>query len=70
MTLRVGMLSTARINAKLAAGARASERARVVAIASRRLERAEAQARDLGVDKAHGSYDALLADPGVDAVYV
>jgi xylose dehydrogenase (NAD/NADP) len=70
MTLRIGMLSTARINAKLAAGARASSRARVVAIASRQLERAEAQARDLGVEGAHGSYDALLADPGVDAVYV
>ena len=70
MTLRVGMLSTARINAKLAAGARASSRARVVAIASRQLQRAEAQARELGVERAHGSYDALLADPSVDAVYV
>jgi xylose dehydrogenase (NAD/NADP) len=70
MTLRVGMLSTARINAKLAAGARASSRAGVVAIASRQLQRAEAQARELGVERAHGSYDALLADPGVDAVYV
>jgi xylose dehydrogenase (NAD/NADP) len=70
MTLRIGMLSTARINAKLAAGARSSSRARVVAIASRRLERAEAQARELGVERAHGSYEALLADPGVDAVYV
>ena len=40
MTLRIGMLSTARINAKLAAGAHASSRARVVAIASRELERA------------------------------
>ena len=70
MTLRIGMLSTARINAKLAAGARASSRARVVAIASRQLERAEAQARELGIERALGSYEALLGDPGVDAVYV
>jgi predicted dehydrogenase len=64
------MLSTARINAKLAAGARASARAEVVAVASRELARAEAQAAELGVERAHGSYEALLADPGVDAVYV
>jgi predicted dehydrogenase len=70
MTLRVGLLSTARINAKLAAGARESSQAEVVAIASRQLERAEAQARELGVERAHGSYEALLADPEVDAVYV
>ena len=70
MTLRVGLLSTARINAKLAAGARASSRARVVAVASRELARAEAQARELGIERAHGSYEALLADPDVDAVYV
>jgi xylose dehydrogenase (NAD/NADP) len=70
VTLRIGLLSTARINAKLAAGARASSRARVVAIASRELGRAQAQARELGVDTAHGSYEALLADPDVDAVYV
>ena len=38
MTLRIGLLSTARINAKLAAGARASSRARVVAVASRKLQ--------------------------------
>ena len=70
MTLRVGMLSTANINVKLAAGARDSARSEVVAIGSRRLDRAEAQARELGVAKAHGSYEALLADPEVDAIYI
>jgi xylose dehydrogenase (NAD/NADP) len=70
MTLRLGLLSTARINAKLAAGARASSRAEVVAVASRKLERARAQAGELGIGRAHGSYEALLADPGVDAVYI
>jgi xylose dehydrogenase (NAD/NADP) len=68
--LRVGLLSTARINAKLAAGARTTPRVTVVAIASRELARAEAQARQLGVGRALGSYDALLADAAVDAVYV
>jgi xylose dehydrogenase (NAD/NADP) len=70
MTLRIGLLSTARINTKLAAGARASSRTRVAAVASRQLARAEAQAGELGVEKAHGSYEALLADPDVDAVYI
>ena len=70
MTLAIGMLSTARINAKLAAGARASSRTRVVAIASRQLDRAEAQARELGIEGAHGSYEAMLADPAVEAVYI
>ncbi len=70
MTLSIGLLSTARINADLAAGARASSRVRVVAIASRELARAQAQASELGVDRAHGSYEALLADRDVEAVYV
>ncbi len=70
MRLRVGLLSTARINAKLVAGARGSERAQVVAVASRSRERAEVQAREFGIERAHASYEELLADPGVDAVYV
>ena len=64
------MLSTARINEKLIAGARAGRRAEVVAVASRDRGRAETQAAALGVARAHGSYAALLADPGVDAIYV
>jgi D-xylose 1-dehydrogenase (NADP+, D-xylono-1,5-lactone-forming) len=68
--LRVGLLSTANINAKLVAGARATDAAEVVAVASRELARAEAQAQELGIPRAHGSYEALLADPEVDAVYV
>jgi Oxidoreductase family, NAD-binding Rossmann fold len=68
--LRIGLLSTARINSKLVAGARSSSRVRVVAIASRELSRAETQGRELGVDTAYGSYEELLADPAVDAIYV
>jgi xylose dehydrogenase (NAD/NADP) len=64
--LRWGLLSTARINdALLRTGA-----ADVVAVASRDAARAAAYARERSIPRAHGSYDALLADPDVDAVYV
>ena len=70
MTLRLGLLSTADINRKLLGGARVAEGVEVVAVASRDLERAEAYAAEHGLGRAHGSYEALLADPEVDAVYV
>ncbi|MDX6684414.1 MAG: hypothetical protein QOF86_542, partial [Baekduia sp.] len=64
--LRWGVLSTARINdALLGAGA-----ADVVAVASRSGERAEAYAKARGLPRAFGSYEALLADPDIDAVYI
>jgi predicted dehydrogenase len=47
-----------------------SPRSRIEAIASRDRKRAEAAARSLGIPRAHGSYEALLADPGIEAVYV
>ncbi len=68
--MKVGLLSTARINVKIVAGARASTRAEVVAIASRDLAKARAQADELGVAGAHGSYEALLADDSIDVVYI
>jgi D-xylose 1-dehydrogenase (NADP+, D-xylono-1,5-lactone-forming) len=67
---RFGILSTARINLKLLAGARKSDRIEVVAVASRDQARAEAYAREQAIERAHDSYDALLADPEVDAVYI
>ncbi|HYP47153.1 MAG TPA: Gfo/Idh/MocA family oxidoreductase [Thermoleophilaceae bacterium] len=70
MGLRLALLSTARINKALAEGARLADGVEVVAIGSRDRARAEAQARELGVERAHGSYEALLEDPEVDAVYV
>jgi xylose dehydrogenase (NAD/NADP) len=70
MGLRLGLLSTAHINEKLAAGARLVDEVDVVAVASRSLERAAAQAAALGVERALGSYEELLADPDVDAVYI
>ncbi len=68
--LRLGLLSTARINEKLVAGANEVDEVEVVVVASRDLGRAERHASGLGIDRAHGSYEALLEDPDVDAVYV
>jgi D-xylose 1-dehydrogenase (NADP+, D-xylono-1,5-lactone-forming) len=68
--MRLGLLSTARINSLLVAGARRARGIEVVAIGSRDRARAEAQAQELGIARAHASYEALLADPEVDAVYV
>jgi D-xylose 1-dehydrogenase (NADP+, D-xylono-1,5-lactone-forming) len=68
--LRLGLLSTANINRKLVAGARLVDEVDVVAVASRSRERAAEHAAELGVERALGSYEELLADPGVDAVYI
>jgi D-xylose 1-dehydrogenase (NADP+, D-xylono-1,5-lactone-forming) len=68
--MRLGLLSTARINELLVAGARQVSGVEVVAIGSRDPARAEAQAQALGVPRAHDSYEALLADPDLEAVYI
>jgi D-xylose 1-dehydrogenase (NADP+, D-xylono-1,5-lactone-forming) len=70
VTLRWGLLSTALINEKVIAGAGASDRAEIVAVASRSAGRAAAYAHEHAIPRAHGSYDALLADAEVDAVYI
>ena len=70
-TLRWGILSAADIaRHKVIPGMRRSERSEVVAIASRDAARARAVADELQIPGAHGSYEALLADPTVDAVYI
>jgi predicted dehydrogenase len=70
MSLRLALLSTANINEKLAAGARQAEGVELVAIGSRDPARARAQAGELDVPRALGSYEEVLEDPGVDAVYI
>jgi predicted dehydrogenase len=70
MSVRFGIISTAHINRLVLAGARESHRVDVVAVASRHLARAEEYAREQGIERAHGSYEALLADPEVEAVYI
>ncbi|HEU4734131.1 MAG TPA: Gfo/Idh/MocA family oxidoreductase [Kofleriaceae bacterium] len=68
MGLRIGILGAAKIAGSFMAGARASSRVEVVAIASRERARAEAFAREHGIARAC-SYDELIADPGIDAIY-
>ena len=68
--VRWGVLSTAKIGIdKVIPATAAAERCEVVAIASRDLGRARAAASELGIARAFGSYEDLLADPDVDAVY-
>ena len=69
--LRWGVLSTASIaREKVIPGIQRADRCRLVAIASRDEARAAEVARSAGIPTVHGSYQALLADPAVDAVYL
>jgi xylose dehydrogenase (NAD/NADP) len=70
VSVQWGLLSTARINRSVLEGARESDRVDVIAVASREPARAEAYARAQSIERAYGSYDALLADRDVDAVYI
>ncbi len=68
--VRWGIISTARIGtAKVIPGIMKSESSEVVAIASRDIGRARAAAERLGIARAYGSYEELLADLEIDAVY-
>jgi len=68
--LNWGLLSTAGINRRLIPAIRDADRAELLAVASRDQARAESYAAEWGVPRAHGSYQALLDDPDIDAVYV
>lgn len=69
--LRWGVLSTASIaREKWIPGVRSGRRGEVVAIGSRDAHLAHRVASELGIPRAHDSYEALLADPEVDAVYI
>ena len=67
--LNWGLLSTAKINQALIKPLNASKRTRLLAVASRSLSSAENYAREWKIPRAHGSYEALLADPEIDVVY-
>lgn len=68
--IRWGVLAPGGIANTFADAVAAGTRSRVVACGSRSLERAREFAARHGVDRAHGSYADLVADPDVDAVYV
>lgn len=67
--LNWGLLSTARINRSLIPPIKSSKRNHLLAVASRSQESAEAYAREWKISRAHGSYEALLADPEIDVIY-
>lgn len=67
--LRIGILSTANIARQFIAGVRPSSTVVVHAVASRDAAKAAGFAGETGVPRHYGSYEALLADPGIDAVY-
>jgi D-xylose 1-dehydrogenase (NADP+, D-xylono-1,5-lactone-forming) len=70
MTIKWGILSTARINDLFIAGARRSRELEIVAVASRESSRAERYAREYAIERAYPSYEALLGDPEVEVVYI
>ena len=65
-----GIISTAHINRKVIPGAHASDKIDLVAVASRDQAQADEYAREWEIPRAFGTYDALLADPEIEAVYI
>jgi predicted dehydrogenase len=70
VSVKWGILSTARINRHFLTGARQASNAEVVAVASRDGAAADRYARENDIPRAHASYEALLADPEVEVVYI
>ena len=68
--MRLGIVSTAHINRLLIPGAHASPKIDLIAVASRDQARADAYAREWEIERAYGSYEALLEDTDIDAVYI
>src|SRR2546423_6821139 len=65
-----GLLGTAKINRAILNAMPNSERGEILAVSSRDLDKAQAYAAEHNLPRAHGSYEALLADPQVDIVYI
>jgi predicted dehydrogenase len=67
--LNWGFLSTARINRALIQPLQVSKRNHLLAVASRTQASADAYANEKRIERAYGSYEALLADPDIDVIY-
>jgi len=65
-----GIMSTAHINRLFLAGARDADGVELFAVASRDRGRADVYAREQGIERAYGDYEAMLQDPDVEAVYI
>jgi len=68
--LKWGILGAGGIAGKFAKGLNTTDQATALAIGSRSLDKAQAYAEENGMPRAYGSYDAVLADADVDAVYI
>jgi predicted dehydrogenase len=68
--LRLGILGCANIAKQFARDVAAEPSVQVLAVASRELDKAQAFAAQFGLAGVHGSYEALLADPKIEAVYI
>ena len=68
--LRLGILGCANIARQFVRDVAASPRVRVEAVASRDAAKAKAFAAQLGVPRTHASYEALLGDDRIDAIYI
>ena len=68
--VRWGVLSTANIGRRVIPAIHASHNGVVAAVCSRSLERAQAFAAEQSIPRAYGSYEELLADGEIDAIYL
>ena len=65
-----GLLSTARINERVIPALRASGRSKLLAVASRSKERAQAYAKQWDIPCAYGTYEQMLADSTINVIYL
>jgi xylose dehydrogenase (NAD/NADP) len=65
-----GIVSTANINRNVIPGAHASDKVELLGVASRDQAKADAYAHEWKIPRAYGSYEALLADDEIEAVYI
>jgi D-xylose 1-dehydrogenase (NADP+, D-xylono-1,5-lactone-forming) len=69
-SLRIGIVGAANIARLFVDGVRPSRKVVVTAVASRDVEKARSFARETGIAQVHSTYEALLADPEIDAIYI
>lgn len=70
MTINYGIMGGASIVPRFVAGLQASASSQAAAIATRHLDKTKKMASDLGIPKVHETYEALVADPELDIIYI
>jgi xylose dehydrogenase (NAD/NADP) len=69
-SVKWGILSTAKINSAVIPAAHASEKVELLGVASRDQARADSYAAHWEIPRGYGSYESLLADDEIEAVYI